>query len=361
MVQLTQFKLSPGQQKLLGIQVACWLLYFGIVYIGTRLNFPQQRVGTLIGIFVLKVIVFYLLLGILFLVFNKKHWYKGLLLLLIFYFLAAPGAYLYLYKLMVHLGFKVNQKVPPLDWSFLGRMAKHYILLVIFAVGLFVFLKYRAYKNKQIEMAIIEYKTKMYAALMAKELEKLKYDVLAKQADPHFVHNIFNLFFGELLKYSPRWAQLMASFSGLTRYTFTHASQGTRKIVVSKEWQQVEAALALQQARFPEIPILKPEVQGAFAGQRVLPMAFITPLENAFKYGDFTGDGDALYIKLLLTDDLVEFTCRNRFDRRSRPITSSGTGLSNLRRRLEIVFKNEFQLTVSEEEAYFTVKISINQ
>ncbi|GAA4786158.1 hypothetical protein GCM10023231_12600 [Olivibacter ginsenosidimutans] len=361
MARKIKLSVSTQQKKLIGIQVGCWLLYFSIVYIGTVLNFPEQKIGTLISIFALKIGVFYILLAILYLVFNKRHWYKGLLLLMLLFVLAAPAAYVFLYKVMDGLGFHVNNHVPPLDWAFLGRMLRHYILLILFAVGLFVFLKYREYKNKQIESTEAEYKTKMYALRMEKELERLNYDLLAKHNDPHFVHNIFNLFFAELLKYSPHWAGLMASFSALTRYTYTQASKSTRKMVVDKEWYQVLAMLALQQARFPDEPLNEPVIEGSFSGQCILPMAFITPLENAFKYGDFENSPDALHIKLTLTDDYVEFTCRNRFDFNARPITTSGTGLLNLRRRLEIVFKDDFQLAVREEKNYFTVQLIIYQ
>jgi len=361
MAQKIKLKLSAQQKKLIGIQVGCWLVYFSIVCIGTAINFPQQKISTLLGIFLLKIIVFYVLLAILYLVFNKRHWYKGLLLLLMLYLLAAPTAYVFLYRLMDSLGFHVNNDVPPLDWSFMGRMLRHYILLIVFAVGFFAFLKYREYKNKQIEAAGAAYKMKMYALRMEKELEKLNYDLLAKYNDPHFVNNIFNLFFAQLLEYSPHWAGLMASFSALTRYTYTHALKSTRKIVVEKEWEQVLSILALQQARFPDVSLPKPTMEGNFSGQCVLPMTFITPLENAFNYGDFGNPADALDVRLVLTDDYVEFICRNRIDPKARARTSSGTGLANLRRRSEIVFKDDFQLTTDENGQYFTFHIIIYQ
>ena len=81
----------------------------------------------------------------------------------------------------------------------------------------------------------------------------------------------------------------------------------------------------------------------------VSPLLLITLLENAFKHGAERLLTDAFIdIQLSATTDRIDFRIRNNFDPNEID-RSEGIGLANLRRRLELVYPDQHQLNISQD------------
>ena len=91
---------------------------------------------------------------------------------------------------------------------------------------------------------------------------------------------------------------------------------------------------------------------------KIAPLIFMTFIENAFKYVS-RGDEMPNYITIALVekDGCLEFTCENSYDE-AEPSTG-GIGLNNAVRRLELLYKDRYQLDISKEQHQYQVHLML--
>jgi LytS/YehU family sensor histidine kinase len=89
--------------------------------------------------------------------------------------------------------------------------------------------------------------------------------------------------------------------------------------------------------------------------QKVVPLLFIILLENAFKHGVENLRENA-YIKMNLTtsQNEIRFVIENNYEKDEN---QTGIGLKNLKRRLELVYPNQHELTFSVTENVYKVQL----
>ena len=82
-------------------------------------------------------------------------------------------------------------------------------------------------------------------------------------------------------------------------------------------------------------------------------MAFV---ENAFKYS--TRDDNTpnrIQISLRQHADRITFECANSYEEATQP--AGGIGLTNVTRRLELLYKDRYTLSITREENMYRVKL----
>ena len=83
-------------------------------------------------------------------------------------------------------------------------------------------------------------------------------------------------------------------------------------------------------------------------------------VENAFKHGISYRTKSFVEISLQPHGDRLLFSCRNsRPEIKHDENMKGGVGLSNVRRRLDLLFPNDYTLDIKEEEDTYTVKLEI--
>jgi LytS/YehU family sensor histidine kinase len=89
-------------------------------------------------------------------------------------------------------------------------------------------------------------------------------------------------------------------------------------------------------------------------------MIFIAFIENAFKHSSLKNEKNKIKISLSIDNSLIEFTCIN--DLSKNPIEkdkSSGIGLDIIKKRLELIYPNNYQLDIDESDKKFAVSLKI--
>jgi LytS/YehU family sensor histidine kinase len=91
------------------------------------------------------------------------------------------------------------------------------------------------------------------------------------------------------------------------------------------------------------------------------PLLLIVLVENAFKHGISYNEKSYIKIDIIAFDD--ELTCivtNSRHNTTNSNTEHSGIGLSNITRRLEMLFGNRFTLTIDDsDEKRYTVELVI--
>jgi sensor histidine kinase YesM len=92
--------------------------------------------------------------------------------------------------------------------------------------------------------------------------------------------------------------------------------------------------------------------------KNVPPLLFITFVENAFKHGVSYQRESFIDVTLLTEGDRVKFVCRNSKTDEADD-THGGVGLANVRKRLDLIYGNDYMLDITDEPGVYDVRLGI--
>ena len=90
------------------------------------------------------------------------------------------------------------------------------------------------------------------------------------------------------------------------------------------------------------------------------PMLLIPFIENAFKHGTGLINNPEIEIELKAENDQLYFVVKNRFSQtETTKDKTSGIGLANVKRRLELLYGNCQHLTINKTDGWFIVSLQL--
>ncbi len=189
---------------------------------------------------------------------------------------------------------------------------------------------------------------------LERQLQYLKY-----QVNPHFFMNTLNNIHA-LVDIDPERAKAsIVELSKLMRYVLY---EGNNKLTpLSREVQFLRHYVQLMSMRYNtgnvSISLDAPDV---LPDSMLPPLLLVIFVENAFKHGISYRTKSFVEISLQPHADRLLFSCRNsRPEIKHDENMKGGVGLSNVRRRLDLLFPNDYTLDIKEEEDTYTVKLEI--
>ena len=189
---------------------------------------------------------------------------------------------------------------------------------------------------------------------LERQLQYLKY-----QVNPHFFMNTLNNIHA-LVDIDPERAKAsIVELSKLMRYVLY---EGNNKLTpLSREVQFLRNYVQLMSMRYNtgnvSISLDTPDV---LPDSMLPPLLLVIFIENAFKHGISYRTKSFVEISLQPHADRLLFSCRNsRPEIKHDENMKGGVGLSNVRRRLDLLFPNDYTLDIKEEEDTYTVKLEI--
>ena len=193
------------------------------------------------------------------------------------------------------------------------------------------------------------------------ENERLKSELsfLRSQISPHFMFNVLNSVVS-LSRRKPEMVEpVVVKLSELMRYMIYETNDSI--VPISKELAYLESYIDLQKIRFgDDIQIDFKHELGPKSSQ-IEPMLLIPFVENAFKHG--VGFIENPTIEIELKDSLKElyFKVANKKGASINEIKdeSSGIGLANVKRRLELLYPTNHRLEVLDSGSDFIISLTI--
>jgi len=183
--------------------------------------------------------------------------------------------------------------------------------------------------------------------------------LLRNQVNPHFLFNTLNNIDTLIMKDQEQASDAVMKLSEIMRYMLYGSN--TEYVPISKEIDYLKSYISLQKIRFKNPDFAKFQIKGTQKNKLIAPMLFIPFVENAFKHGAKDISSEAVSISLTTETNFIEFEVINRInksDLQSKDATS-GIGLNNIRRRLELIYKNHYDLEVSIKNDKFIVKLRL--
>ena len=134
-------------------------------------------------------------------------------------------------------------------------------------------------------------------------------------------------------------------------------------VPISGEIKYIENYIDFQKSRFEtDKDIRFNYIQQTTDAVYVPPMIFQPLIENCFKYCPLEKEGNYVRIELETTNSQIRFVCENTQNKieQSPEKKSTGIGLENLEKRLQIYYKDNYSLSISDKEDVYHTELIIN-
>ncbi len=219
-----------------------------------------------------------------------------------------------------------------------------YTVVSLFAV--IKLLKYW-YKNQQLK---IELENKNKTSELA---------LLRTQLNPHFLFNTLNNIDALISTNQEKASDAVIKLSEIMRFMLYEANSD--RVPLEKEINYLQSYISLQQLRLknPFFVNFKNDIN--CKGLSIAPMLFIPFVENAFKHGLKNIVTPGIDISLNCDNRNINFEVVNRYSEieEHNKDSTSGIGLANTKKRLELLYQNKYKLDISKNAGLFKVSLKI--
>lgn len=242
---------------------------------------------------------------------------------------------------------KVGVKVV-IGWQFLFGMMTYLLIAGIF----YTIIYYRQFREKQLQEAELKLLTR------DAELKALK-----MQIHPHFLFNSLNSINALVTRNPKQTREMIAKLSELLRVSLE--SRDKMLMPLKEELEFARLYLEIEKIRFSDRMEVEEEIDPELLDVPFPAMVLQPLLENAVIHGvsEFRGRGS---IRLLLKKEnhrlccIVTNTVAKKQTRGRSKSKGNGTGLANIRRRLNLFYSGNYDFkTGYPESGRFEVRLSI--
>lgn len=192
--------------------------------------------------------------------------------------------------------------------------------------------------------------------LEQKQLET-ELSLLKTQVNPHFFFNTLNNLYALAKRGSEKTVGTLDKFSELMHY-MVHDCKN-KLVPLMKEFTFIQSYLELEKLRLNERAKVNYTIEGNVNGYKIEPLLFISFIENAFKHGvNSQLQGAYVNIDFALQGEKLKFSIENNYDDDSK--TKGGQfGLSNIKRRLAILYPQQHQLNIQDDGNVYRVDLEL--
>lgn len=249
--------------------------------------------------------------------------------------------YLYV-PLQEMLGFKV---IPPK-----GSQPHSYLCLTTSAASPMIIKFFKLWTIKQREW-IQAQQEKINA-----ELKLLK-----AQVHPHFLFNTLNNIYSFSLDGSPKTPDMILKLSSLLSYMLYECKSD--EVRLEKEIEIMKDYIDLEKERYGNTITISWNVEGNIKDKAISPLLMLPFLENAFKHGtseqierpwlsvDISVESNTLHCKIVNSkNESTNLDSQN----------GNGIGITNVKRRLEFMYPNNYELKMHDEGVFYVVSLTLH-
>jgi len=213
-----------------------------------------------------------------------------------------------------------------------------------FVYGLLLFFAENWYANKHLQQEL------------EKERSSAELAFLRSQLNPHFLFNTLNDIYSLTYQKSEKAPEALLKLSELLRYMLREGNENF--VSLTQEIQYLESLGELQKISSKGNAFINFKAEGAINEQKVASLLFVSFIENAFKHGVLTDSFNPVNISLAAEAGKVRFSIRNKIND-SQKDNTGGIGLSNVRRRLELLYPGKHQLEILKADEFYQVNLSL--
>lgn len=219
-------------------------------------------------------------------------------------------------------------------------------IMVVLLLGMNLGIKlYFKSERDAMEMQLLEREN------LENQLEYLKY-----QINPHFFMNTLNNIHALVDIDADKAKSTILELSKLMRYVLYEGAKSS--VLLSREVDFLNNYITLMKLRFSDKVKINVNIPTVIPEKSIPPMLFITFVENAFKHGISYKEPSYIHVEMKFDDDHVHFACANSKHEKGHK-EQGGVGLANVKKRLELIYGDNYTLDINDNEKEYDVKLDI--
>lgn len=238
------------------------------------------------------------------------------------------------------------------DWERFSVLNLPLIIVTIFKMGIVLVLPSL--------IKTMNYSTAIEKKHQQLENEKLQAElvVLKNQVHPHFLFNTLNSLYSLVLKKSDIAQDVILKFSSLLRYILYETNQTT--VSLSKELIFIKSYLDLEKIRFGKFLQVNWKESGNYTNSKIAPMILLHFIENSVKHSSSADAVATIEVSINVENNLLKMQVRNSKSPNPVNLQTGGIGLNNVKKRLDILYANNYALTIDDQAEYYLINLTIN-
>ncbi|MEW7291494.1 sensor histidine kinase [Aquimarina sp. 2304DJ70-9] len=201
------------------------------------------------------------------------------------------------------------------------------------------------------------YERKKNESLQKLQLQtELKY--LKSQIQPHFFFNTLNNLYYLTIEKSEKAPDVVLKLSEIMQYVLYDVKEP--KIGLLSEINYIQSYLELERMRYGDKVTSEIQIKGNIDDIAIPPLLLLPFIENCFKHGSKNNDTVSLDIQFEnKKNEQLIFSATNNFNTNTSKEKKHGIGIENVRRRLELLYKNKYSLETKIIDNTFNVLLKI--
>ena len=293
-------------------QIIFFSLMVGAFYLNLQLLVPRLLLGSQTSRYVLALVG--VILVIMMVLWSIEIWFN--------------------LPLLVHRTFHPDGKGQPKSYGWIQPNLFSILLVLAISTSIAMLKKWQDDAN---------FRTALEQAKTTSELSFLK-----AQINPHFFFNTLNNIYALTLIDVETAREALHRLSRMMRYVLYETQSGTT--LLSKELSFVSDYIQLMQLRLTDKVTVTLNSPSPLYDQSIAPMILLPFVENAFKHGVSALHPSRIYIDIQQQQNKLTLDVQNTLfaDKTPSLETGNGIGLTNTRRRLDLLYPGQYALTIND-------------
>ena len=211
------------------------------------------------------------------------------------------------------------------------------------------------------KMIIDKIETQQQIEVLEKERVKNELNYLKAQINPHALFNSLNTIYGHIDKGNQVARNILLQFSELLRYQLYEC--GAEKVSLEKEIGYIENYVAFQRLRKDEKLIVTLDIENIEPGLAIAPLMLVVLIENAFKFvSNSPNKENKITLRISTKNKTLHSLFINTKEAQQNVMNenSGGIGIANLKRRLELLYPNQYELTANIKNELYETSLMID-
>ena len=192
--------------------------------------------------------------------------------------------------------------------------------------------------------------------IIEKEKKEAEINFLKSQINPHFLFNTLNNIYSLVSVNSPHSLKAIENLSAIMRFTTYETNKD--KIEIEREIDYINQYLDLEQIRYGEKFYVEKEFLIENSKKLIHPYIISPLIENAIKHGVVKDINHPIKINLKTNSEYLEISVSNKINQHQKDETS-GIGLTNLKKRLNYYFGNNYTFEIKNDYETFHIYLKI--
>ncbi len=203
------------------------------------------------------------------------------------------------------------------------------------------------------------YQQQIYLHKLQAERSEAELRYLKAQLNPHFLFNCINTIYFQIDPLNVEARDSLQKFAEMLRYQLYECNEDT--IPIEKETSYLESYVDLQRLRKDSHYRIDFNVEGSVCEFHIAPLLLLPFVENAFKH--LSSDprvNHFVELNMRRTNGSFYFHVANSTDANNNDPNRTGIGLSNVQRRLDLLYENRYSLDIHQTGSMYSVDLKLD-